>query len=192
MNDDMSRPVATTDDSEYSLSVDDAAERYAHAGHPRTIRAIQRYCAKGDLDCRRMETQFGIKYVITPTSVAKHIAYIEEVRPVTTGRDLSRQAATEVTPENKTEGSVSAGTTSPDQSRPVGAVSEDSRYVGALERENEFLRGQITVKDTQIGELTARARETNHLIAGLQKMLTPLLGASADTAVRDAGTEGMH
>jgi hypothetical protein len=192
MNDDLSRPVATTDDSEYSLSVDDAAERYAHAGHPRTIRAIQRYCAKGDLDCRRMETQFGIKYVITPTSVAKHIAYIEEVRPVTTGRDQSRQAATEATAENKPDGSVSGGTTSPDQSRPVATVSEDSRYVGALERENEFLRGQITVKDTQIGELTERARETNHLIAGLQKMLTPLLGASTDTAVRDTRTEAMQ
>jgi hypothetical protein len=73
--------------------VDEAAERYAHAGHPRTIRAIQRYCAKGDLDCRRMETQFGVKYMITPTSVAKHIAYIEEVRPVTTGRAQSRPVA---------------------------------------------------------------------------------------------------
>ena len=99
MDDDKSRQVATTDDSEYSLSVDEAAERYDHAGHPRTIRAIQRYCAKGDLDCRRRETQFGVKYVITPTSVAKHIAYIEEVRPVTTGRDQSRQAATVVAPE---------------------------------------------------------------------------------------------
>jgi hypothetical protein len=38
------------------------------------------------------------------------------------------------------------------------------------------LREQITVKDVQIKDLTERARETNHLIAGLQKMLTPLLG----------------
>jgi hypothetical protein len=60
MPDDPSRPVATTDDNEYSLTVDEAAVRYAHAGHPRTIRAIQRYCAKGDLDCRRLETQFGV------------------------------------------------------------------------------------------------------------------------------------
>ena len=51
-----------------------------------------------------------------------------------------------------------------------------SRYVARLERENGFLRGQITVKDEQIKDLTERARETNHLIAGLQKMLTPLLG----------------
>jgi hypothetical protein len=50
-----------------------------------------------------------------------------------------------------------------------------------LESENEFLRGQIGVKDDQIKDLTERARETNHLIAGLQKMLTPLLGRSEQT-----------
>jgi len=55
-----------------------------------------------------------------------------------------------------------------------------SRYVARLEGENEFLRGQVTVKDKQIGELTERARETNVLIAGLQKMLTPLLGRPAE------------
>jgi hypothetical protein len=51
-----------------------------------------------------------------------------------------------------------------------------SRYVARLEGENTFLREQITVKDVQIKDLTECARETNHLIAGLQKMLTPLLG----------------
>ena len=55
-----------------------------------------------------------------------------------------------------------------------------SRYVARLEGENEFLRGQITVKDEQIKEQTERARETNHLIAGLQKMLTPLLGRQSE------------
>jgi hypothetical protein len=46
-----------------------------------------------------------------------------------------------------------------------------------LERENEFLRGQIAVKDTQISELTERSRETNVLIGGLQRLLAPLLGS---------------
>jgi hypothetical protein len=190
MTDDQSRQVATTDDSEYSLSVDEAAERYDHAGHPRTIRAIQRYCAKGDLDCRRRETQFGVKYVITPTSIAKHIAYIEEVRPVTTGRDQPRPAATVVAGETLDDTTRSDLATTDALSRPVATSPDESRYVVALERENEFLRGQIGVKDTQIGELTERARETNHLIAGLQKMLTPLLGASNADVVRDvrAGT----
>ena len=59
--------------------------------------------------------------------------------------------------------------------RPVATA-----YVERLESENEFLRGQIGVKDDQIKDLTERARETNHLIAGLQKMLTPLLGRPED------------
>jgi hypothetical protein len=55
----------------------------------------------------------------------------------------------------------------------------DERYVVRLESENEFLRGQIGVKDGQIKELTERARETNILIAGLQKMLTLPRGSQA-------------
>src|ERR1700690_2329645 len=94
MTDDESRPVATTPDSEFTLSIEEAALRYEHAGPPRTDRSIQRYCAKGHLDCRRIETSFGDKYLITPESVAKHIAYIEEVSPVATSRDLSRHVAT--------------------------------------------------------------------------------------------------
>jgi hypothetical protein len=58
-------------------------------------------------------------------------------------------------------------------SRPVATA-----YVERLESENDFLRKQIGVKDDQIKDLTERARETNHLILGLQKMLTPLLGRS--------------
>jgi len=54
-------------------------------------------------------------------------------------------------------------------------------YVERLESENEFLRGQISVKDNTIAALLERDRETNHLIAGLQRMLTPLLGRSDPT-----------
>src|SRR5436305_14508311 len=99
MADDTSRQVATSDESEFSLSIEAALERYARAGLPRTPRSIQRYCAKGHLDCRRVETSFGEKYLISPASVDKHIAYIEEVRPVATGRDVPRQVATTVAPE---------------------------------------------------------------------------------------------
>ena len=151
--DDQLRPVATSPDSEYSLSIEDAAAMYERAGLPRTLRTIQRYCAKNHLDSHRIETAYGEKYLITPASILKHIAYIEEVRQATASRD---------------------------EPRPVAAESEFvSRYVARLEGENEFLRGQVTVKDEQIKEQTERARETNHLIAGLQTMLTPLLGRPA-------------
>ncbi len=177
MNNSHLPPTATSLDSEYSLSIEEVSECYARAGHPRTHRSIQRYCAQGHLDCRRVETPFGEKYLIAPASVEKHIAYIEEVRPFAAGRDLSRPAASPVVRENINEVVRSDAPTSPDPSRQDAAMS---RYVDRLEGENEFLRKQVSVKDDQIKDLTERARETNHLIAGLQKMLTPLLGRAQE------------
>ena len=176
---DLSRPAATIPDSDFTLSIDEALERYARAGHPRTPRSVQRYCAKGHLQCRLVETSFGEKYLIFPDSVDKHIAYIEEVTP-TTGRDLSRPIATSRDLDNPANSTETAAATSNDQPRPVATSPDLSRYVARVESESEFLRKQITVKDEQIKDLTERARETNHLIAGLQKMLTPLLGGATD------------
>jgi hypothetical protein len=143
MPNDQSRPVATSTGIEFTLTIDEALERYADAGLPRTPRSVQRYCAKGHLDCRRIETAFGEKYLIAPASVDKHIAYIEEVRPVA-----------------------------------AEYVEQLEKRLGEKDGEISFLRGEVAVKNDQIKDLTERARETNHLIAGLQKMLTPLLGHS--------------
>src|SRR6266436_9375857 len=94
MNDDQPRHAAATSGTEYSLSIEDAAALYERAGLPRTLRTIQRYCAKGHLDSHRIETAYGEKYLITPASVLKHIAYIEEVRQATASRDEPRPVAT--------------------------------------------------------------------------------------------------
>jgi len=177
MIDDPSRQVATSPDSDFTLTIDEALERYARAGLPRTPRSIQRYCAKGHLDCRRIETSFGEKYLISPASIDKHIAYVEEVRPVATGRDEPRHVAARTDTKESYEEPRQEAPTISDLPRQVAA---DTRYIERLEGENEFLRSQVTVKDDQIKDLTERARETNHLIAGLQKMLTPLLGRPAD------------
>lgn len=182
MDPDQARPVATSPDTEYSLSIEEAAERYEHAGLPRTFRTIQRYCAKGHLDCRRIEIPYGEKYLITPASVAKHIAYIEEVRQTTPSRDEPRPVAPTQAMESPRHDEVRQASTSRDEPRQAATDAETaSRYVARLEGENEFLRTQITVKDDQIKDLTERARETNHLIAGLQRMLTPLLGRGTGT-----------
>ncbi|MET4279073.1 hypothetical protein ABIB68_007275 [Bradyrhizobium sp. F1.2.2] len=86
----------------------------------------ERYCAKGHLDCPRMERQFGEKYVITPTSVAKHIAYIKEVRPVTT-----REVATTVVTQREVDPPKASRATTDDQSRQV-ATSPDEALVARL------------------------------------------------------------
>jgi hypothetical protein len=173
---DPSRLVATSSDSDFTLTIEDALALYAAAGIPRTPRSIQRYCAKQHLSSRRIETEFGEKYLITHASVEKHIGYIKEVTP-TTSRDVPRPVATTVAAENKDDMPRQEAATTTDQSRPVATTApEESRYVRALESQIVFLRDQVNVKDIQIKEMTERARETNVLIAGLQKMLTPLLG----------------
>jgi len=204
---DMSRQAATNDDSEFALTIDDALALYAAAGIPRTPRSIQRYCAKQHLASRRIETEFGEKYLITRASVEKHIAYIKEVmaatsrdlpRPVATEiveensddmprhdgatiSDEARQGSTTVAPEHKGDMPQQQPATTHDLSRPVATTpTSDDRYVSLLERENDFLRTQIDVKDRQIGELTERNRETNVLVGGLQNLLRPLLGKPAE------------
>jgi hypothetical protein len=179
MIDDAPRQVPTSPDTEFALTIDDAATMYERAGLPRTLRSIQRYCAKGDLDAHRVETVYGEKFLITPASVKKHIAYIEEVRQATASRDEPRPAATGRNGEPVVASAPRQPVSGRDEPRQDGATGEMmSRYVARLEGENEFLRGQIAVKDEQIKEQTERARETNILIDGLQKMLTPLLGGA--------------
>lgn len=195
---DAARPDATADDTEYSLSIEEAADRYAHAGHPRTPRSIQRYCARGDLDCRKIETTFGSRYLIAAYSVARHIAQIEEVTQAT-GRAETRPVAEPVAASfgSATANQPATGADRPTQKPIADALPSSlaanslpyelpdlprpdatvSRYVEQLERDNDFLRDQVVVKDGQIRELTERAKETNHLIGGLQRMLAPLLGS---------------
>jgi hypothetical protein len=172
---DQPRLVATASDSEFTLTIDDALSLYAEAGIPRTPRSVQRYCAKQHLSSRRIETEFGEKYLIERASVLKHIAYIKEVTPATS-RDVPRPVATTVAGENMDDTQRQEAATTIDQSRPVATSPDLSRYIARLENDVDFLRGQMDTKDNQIKEMTDRARETNVLIAGLQKMLTPLLG----------------
>jgi hypothetical protein len=194
--DDLSRPAATGNDSDYSLSIEDALTRYEAAGLPRTRRSVQRYCAKGDLDAHRIETPFGEKFLISPASVDRHIAYINEVRLVATSRGMPRPVATEAEPENADHVDARGPATSDDDQRPATTINDvahpaasDDRYVAALERENDFLRAQIAVKDRQIADQQERSRETNLLINGLQKMLTPLLGSGERTHSESRGTD---
>src|SRR6266446_570160 len=106
MSDDQTRHVAASSDAEYFFSIEDAAALYERAGLPRTLRTIQRYCAKGHLDSHRVETAYGEKYLITPASVLKHIAYSEEVRQATAGRDEPRQVVPSKVQETLDEGST--------------------------------------------------------------------------------------
>lgn len=162
------RPVAPADEHNYLLSVEEAADRYAAAGHPRTIRAIQKYCARGDLESQKVETTYGERYLISPASIDRHIAMIVE-RSQAAGREQPRTAASVRTTQVQDISRDEAPPNVREQPRP-------DAYVHRLEGENEFLRGQIGQKDKTIDALLERDRETNILVGRLQEMLTPLLG----------------
>ena len=190
---DLPRQDATATDRDFTLSLEEVAERYARAGHPRTLRSLQRYCASGHLDAQKIATTTGDKYLVTPRSVARHIAQIKEfaaLEAVATFRDVSRPVATAVAPETPAGpqpiSSQHEPVVTPDMSRQgatePAATGETSRYVAQLEHQLEvarddrdFLREQINRKDRTIEALIERDRETNFLVRGLQEMLTPLL-----------------
>jgi hypothetical protein len=95
---DVSRPVATShDDEPCTVSVPEASEFFAAAGLPRTERAIQRFCKKGELKCAFVETPFGSKYLIARSSIDRLILQKQQAQKFaqeTTVRDLSRPDAT--------------------------------------------------------------------------------------------------
>lgn len=188
---DVPRPAATDRDNDFILSIEEVSERYARAGHPRTIRTLQRYSANGHLDAQKVATTLGDKYLVTPQSVARHIAQIEELRAldtVATERDQPRPVATNVAEQQSPSTSQAERTTHDDKTRPPATDEREvPRYVERLEREVEqakderdFLREQIDRKDKTIDSLIERDRETNILVRGLQEMLTPLLGPRRD------------
>jgi hypothetical protein len=189
MTDDQPRPAAATRDNEFSLSIDDVIELYAGAGLPRDRRTIQRYCAAGKLDCHKIEIPYGDQYMITPASVVRHIAYVKEVRQTQASRGEPRLVAAIDRRETPAQPEGRQPPTSHDEPRQTAADDEFmSRYVAHIEAENAFLRGQVSTKDEQIKELTERSRETNHLIAGFQKMFAPLLGRRGASSEYDDGS----
>jgi hypothetical protein len=181
--DEQPRPVANGDEQGFTLTVEEAAELYAKAGFPRTIRAIQKYCARDDLLCIREQTTYGERFRITPASVVRHIEQIKQLSQANS-RDHSRPAANVRTAVIEQEPAKNDRATVREQPRPD---ANNEGVVEQLRGEVQFLRGEMAIKNEQIKDLTERARETNLLIAGLQKMLTPLLGRSGEERVHTYG-----
>jgi hypothetical protein len=164
-----------------SLTIEKVADRYASAGHARTVRTLQRYCKSGHLDCFKVPTLLGDEYRVTPESVERHLEQIREISATTivgTDRDEPRPVATTDAAQTLDIEAPATTPTQSDKPRPVAADDDTSRYVAHLEDENKFLRGQISVKDTQIetsnkqiAALTERVGESNKLFLGFQQLL---------------------
>jgi hypothetical protein len=154
-------------DRQFTLTVEEASERYAQLGHPRNPRSVRRFCQHGKIHCVETQTDnFTKAYLIDPTSVDRHVKEIEETysrsRPDTSGLVQPRPVSDRIEPA------------------PAIAPSDSSRYVELLEKVNTAQAEEIKIKNEQIAALLERDRETNFLIRGLQTMLTPLLGRGGD------------
>src|SRR5260370_42599465 len=130
--DEQPRPDANADERAYVLTVDDALLRYEAAGHGRTARAIQKYCARADLDCVKEDTEYGQRYRITPASVARHLEQIEQVSQAK-GRDQSRPDASVRPPEAEQLIEKNDEPSLREQPRPDAS---DTRYTQQPERKN--------------------------------------------------------
>jgi hypothetical protein len=166
---DQPRQAATTPDSEYSLSIEEVGDLYAQAGLPRDLRTIQRYCRRGRLDARLVEFPYGEKYLITPTSIERHIAFLKELNLAAADRGEPRSAAAIHTEEIPQPTEQRPATTDPDQPRPVAAEIFDRPYVKRLEAE--------------VGRLSERyerqVRRTEEVLLDANKRLIELQQANA-------------
>ena len=191
---DAPRPAATgRDNTDFTLSIEEVSERYARAGHPRTIRTLQRYCVSGHLDAQKVATTLGDKYLITPQSVARHIAQIEELRAldtVATDRDQPRPVATPIEKQEPPQSAEAAAATPDDKQRQTATTNNDmSPYVAQLEtriKEKDevigMLRGELVNRNEEIVRRNERERETNILIRGLQNLVLRLQPGKASSA----------
>jgi hypothetical protein len=155
------RPDAPQDRIEPRVTVDEAVELYQLADVARPKRRIQKYCARGDLDCLKVENAFGEQYMITRSSIDVHISHLQQAQAAALGRAEARPDA------------------------PKGSAPDDfqGRYLSHLEKENVFLREQNTV-------LLERVKETNIITAKLQSMLSPFLGLGNRRPSTDEPQEG--
>jgi len=165
------RPDASTDEHTYLLSGEEAADRYAAAGHPRTVRAIQKYCRRGDLESQKVATTYGERYLITPASVDRHIAMIME-RSQANGREQTRPDASVRSTPTQDDSRDEQPAPVREQPRPAAV---DDRYIQLLESDNKFLREQVATKDDQIRQSNVLTQGLQRLIAGLTRTPDPVI-----------------
>lgn len=181
---DASRPVATSRDSRYSLTIEDAADLYEKSGHPRTLRTIQRYCASGHLDSIKVATTLGDKYFIDPASLSRHVAQIEELAQVdfhATGRDLSRPAATEEIQDSTGDIPRHDHATGHDMSPPVAASThtETAQPMDDIVRQgttNDDKPRHVEANDDPMSPPAASdTLDVSRYVAGLEREVERLL-----------------
>jgi len=181
-----SAPQRDIEGLRHTLSLSEVEAQLSAAGVPRSHRHIQRLCKSGAFDANRVPGPSGDEWRIAPHSVAKVIGDLraideQRVRHGATQIDMTHHVGPENPPNTEADtarhSAPQRDMSGSNSSQERGATQPDtSRYVGLLERENEFLRDQVDKKDVQIADLSKRFGETQALLGATQRMLAPLLG----------------
>src|SRR3982751_5201328 len=118
--DEQTRTEANTDDA-FTLTADEALLMYEKSGHSRTLRSIQKFCKRGDIDCRFEQTLYGRRYRISPVSVDRHIKELDEIAAANR-RDETRRDANVRMVELSHANASDEPTNTDEQTRPVASV----------------------------------------------------------------------
>lgn len=179
----------------HTLSVHDVGAALLAAGVPRSHRQIIRYCETTMLDAVKVPGPTGEQWYVSPASVPKVIGDLKQwdaqrVRHSAPQLDVSSSVAVEktlFTNSDMARQSAPEPAVSSKQTLEEGSTTQPvmARYVEQLEKRIEekndvigLLKGQLVAKDGQIGEISARYRETHALLGAMQRMFAPLLGQS--------------
>jgi hypothetical protein len=171
---DQPRPVATGRDSRYSLTVEEAGVLYEKAGHPRTPRTIQRYCATGHLDSTKIDPAVNDKYLIDPVSLSRHVAQIEELARLdfrATGGGAPRPVAAEIVQESTGDTARQEGATGDDMS-PLVAQPDPEKIKEAV---GDLTRQVATIEPPVSPPVAAVQPDVSRLVAGLEREVERLL-----------------
>ena len=199
--------VAGHGELRHTLTVHDVEAALVAAGVPRSHRQVVRYCETGLLDAVKVPGPTGAQWYVSPASLPKAIGDLKQWeaqrgRHGTSVPDTSDRVPLEKA-HNDNADTASHGTPQPAMSESeIGQKGSETepvmaRYVQQLEKRIDekddvivLLKGQLTAKDQQIGELSTRYRETHTLLGAMQRMLAPLLGQAdpynAPPETRDA------
>ena len=183
--DDIARHDAAPHDSQHTLSLEEVMQQLVAAGVPRSKRHVQRLCEGGLFDAKKLPGGSGDEWFIAPASVSKAVGDLRAIQERRDRHGRSQRAMSDPAVQqtlSKTDADL-ARHDAPERAAsdlPKEEVSTTqtatSRYVTLLERDNEFLREQVTKKDEQIGDLSKRFADTQSLLGAMQRMFAPLLG----------------
>src|ERR1700730_1870248 len=145
---------ATRRDDLHTMTLKELEAKIIQAGIVMSRRQIMRHCKAGTFDAQKLPATNNVEeWFIAPDSVEKGIADIKTLQALRSRRDATRRDTsdddvvetalkmnTDTSGHDASRRDVSENGTKDDR----GAAQPDTtRYVGLLERDNEFLREQV-------------------------------------------------